>query len=171
MVVVLVIRWVVKIKKIIMHTIKNVYLRYYTKNKYDTCMHDLMAIYKKVMKSIESTSKHYFDKERNHKYYPNKHKMSDMEIIALSKTAECLEITSENLLFSKIRSDYAFHFKNLIHRVSYNRRRKRLVELSKNCLNNFSDILVDNISSTQLIIDSIPQVSKINLANKNSGSE
>ena len=82
--------------------------------------------------------------------------MSDMEIIALSITAECLEITSEILLFSKIKSDYAIHFKNLINRILYYRRRKQLVELSKKCLNMFSDILVDNIESTHLIIDSIP---------------
>ena len=102
-----------------MHTIKNVCLRYYTKNKYDTCMHDLIAIYKKVMKSKESTSKHYFDKEGNHKYYPNKPKMSDMEIIALSITAECLEITSENLLFSKIKNDYALCSTNKCNKLIF----------------------------------------------------
>ena len=89
-------------------------------------MHDLIAINKKVIKSIQSTSKHYFDKEGNHKYYPNKPYMSDMEIIALSITVQWLEITSGNLLFSKIKSDYTIHFKNRVHRVLYIRRRKEI---------------------------------------------
>ena len=52
--------------------------------------------------------------------------MSDMEITALSITVQWLEITSGNLLFSKIKSDYTIHFKNLVHRVLYIRRRKEI---------------------------------------------
>ena len=139
-----------------MHTIKNVYLTYYLTNKYDTCMHDLVQIYEKVLTSLKVSSKQYFDIDGNYKFYPNKPKMPDIAIIALSITAECLEICSENLLFSKIKSDYLYHFPNLIHRASYNRRRKQLHEIYHICLNSLSDLLNDNIDSSNLIIDSIP---------------
>ena len=51
---------------------------------------------------------------------------SDIEVIALSLTAECLSIDSGNLLFSKLRSEYTSDFKNLISRRQYNDRRKFL---------------------------------------------
>ena len=56
--------------------------------------------------------------------------MSDLEIITLSITSECLGIDSENLLWCKIKKDYSKYFPNLIHRTRYNARRKTLRNVS-----------------------------------------
>jgi len=52
---------------------------------------------------------------------------SDLEVIALSLTAEALSIDS--LLFSKLNSDYKTNFPTLISRRQYNNRRKYLFSL------------------------------------------
>ena len=62
----------------------------------------------------------------NVRFYPHKPKMSDVGIVSLAITRECLGIDSENLLYSKLKKDYASKFENLIHRTRYNARRKRL---------------------------------------------
>lgn len=54
-------------------------------------------------------------------------RFSDIEVIALSLTAECLSIDSENYLFSKLKTEYRYDFKNLISRRQYNDRRKLLL--------------------------------------------
>lgn len=54
---------------------------------------------------------------------------SDVEVIALSLTAEYLSIDSENLLFKKIKADYADAFPNLHSRPQFNRRRRALFSL------------------------------------------
>ena len=55
-------------------------------------------------------------------------KFSDIEVIALSLTAECLSIDSENYLFSKLNKEYQSEFKNIISRRQYNDRRKLLFD-------------------------------------------
>ena len=48
--------------------------------------------------------------------------------MALSLTAECLSIDSENYLFSKLEAEYQNEFENIISRRQYNDRRKLLFE-------------------------------------------
>lgn len=55
-----------------------------------------------------------------------KPKFTDIEVIALSLTAECLGIDSELYLFWKLNSNYKNSFENLISRRQYNDRRKSL---------------------------------------------
>lgn len=57
-----------------------------------------------------------------------KPKLTDLEVIALSLTAECLSIDSENLLFVKLQNEYQNEFKNMISRRQYNDRRKFLFD-------------------------------------------
>ena len=52
-----------------------------------------------------------------------KQKMSDLEVVALSLTAEFMSIDSENSLFKGINSK---QFSNLIERSQFNRRRRKL---------------------------------------------
>ena len=86
--------------------------------------------------------------------YKNKPKMSDIEIVALALTAESLGIDSENLLFSKLRSEFLSDFPRLPDRSNYNRRRKRLQDY----LVWISDSIAKTISpdENQFILDSIP---------------
>ena len=54
---------------------------------------------------------------------------SDVEVVALTLTAEYLSIDSENLLFKKIKADYAMAFPTLHSRPQFNRRRRALFAL------------------------------------------
>ena len=51
-------------------------------------------------------------------------KFSDLEVIALSATAEALGIDSENLLFKRLDAEKGNLLPNLISRRQYNQRRK-----------------------------------------------
>lgn len=81
-------------------------------------------------------AKEYFVLGANQKFYPNMPVMSDLEIVSLAITAACLGITSENLLWSKIKKDYPTLFPRHIHRTTFNRRRKNLRELILLCTEN-----------------------------------
>lgn len=130
-------------------------MNYSTILKY-TNMHDLKAIYDKVKEYLQTYTKDYFVYGENTRMYPNPPKMTDLEIISLSITAECLEIDSENLLWTKLKTDYPDMFASLIHRTKYNLRRKRLVSITSKCLVDLSEIIHDSIGSEVLIIDSMP---------------
>lgn len=119
-------------------------------------MHDLNAIYDKVRDCILFTSKQYFVNGENTRFYPRKPKMSDLEVICLSITAECTQIDSENLLWSKIQKDYPNMFKNLCHRTKFNKRRKLLNPVMSQILEATSALLHDHLGDTTLVIDSMP---------------
>lgn len=119
-------------------------------------MHDLKVIYYKVERTIKKYGKQYFVNNGNIQFYPNAPKMTDLEIIALSITAECVQIDSENLLWSKLKKDYPKLFKALPHRTKFNKRRKRLVDVLSHLLRDLSDKICEEIESKTLIIDSMP---------------
>ena len=119
-------------------------------------MHDLKAIYTKVKASIGNHCKEYFEFGENTQLYPRQPKMSDMEVISLSIAAECVQIDSENLLWSKLQTDYPDLFIELPHRTKFNKRRKRLVDTMGGCMRNLSDIICAKSESRTLIIDSMP---------------
>ena len=109
-----------------MHLIDCQYLKENLTNQKVTDMHDLYVIYSKVKRTVKKSIKQYLVYDDNVMFYPNRPKMTDLEIISLSITSNCLGIDSENLLFSKIKKDYSNRFPNLIHRTRYNERRKTL---------------------------------------------
>ena len=119
-------------------------------------MHDLKTIYHKVELTLKKYTKEYFEYGGNIQFYPNKPKMTDLEIIALSITAECVQIDSENLLWSKLKKDYPNLIQNLPHRTKFNKRRKRLTETMSHCLRSISDMICESIETKTLIIDSMP---------------
>lgn len=57
-------------------------------------------------------------------------RFSDLEVIALSLTAESIGIDSENYLFTKL-SEYSSELPHLISRRQFNDRRKQTVYLCK----------------------------------------
>jgi len=137
-----------------MHLIDNQYLKRITTNQKDTDMHDLKTIYTKVFRTVKSVAKEYFVHGENHRFYPNPPRMSDLSIISLAITAECLQITSENLLWSKIKKDYPNLFPALVHRTTFNRRRKSLRNLILQCTEKMACLMVKE--DEVFIIDSIP---------------
>jgi hypothetical protein len=129
---------------------------YYSTNIKYINMHDLKAIYDKVKECILNTSKQYFVYGENSRFYPRLPKMSDLEVICLSIAAECTQIDSENLLWSKIQKDYPTMFSKLSHRTKFNRRRKQLRPIMSECLTSISELIHDNIADETLVIDSMP---------------
>lgn len=101
----------------------------------------------------------------NFQRYPVAPKMSDLQLVALSLCMEALSIDSENLLWTKIKKDYAKLFPNLIDRSRFNRRRKRLHHYITEVQNHISERLKNK--STLMIIDSVP-VPVIKLAREKS---
>ena len=85
-------------------------------------MHNLKTNFDKILNITKSFYKGSIDADHNYYFYPNKPKMSDCEIIALSLVDETIGIDSENYLFGKIKSDHIHDFPNLIHRSRFNQR-------------------------------------------------
>jgi len=137
-----------------MHRIDFQYLKLIGKQTKDTYMHDLYSIYRKVRSQLEIHLEQYLVWGENVKFYPNQPKMSDLEIISLAITSECLGIDSESLLFSKLKKDYSDRFKNLIHRTNYNRRKKNLEPWIIRVAQKLSASIED--TKKDYIIDSIP---------------
>ena len=117
-------------------------------------MHDLPTIYEKIKSTLKSVGKEYFVFGENTKFYPNRPKMSDLEIVSLALCAEALQIDSESLLWSKIKTDYPALFSELPHRTRFNSRRKALKDLTGNLLFELSELL--KTENEYLIIDSMP---------------
>jgi len=117
-------------------------------------MHNLKSNFDKILNITKSFYKDSIDADGNHYFYPNKPKMSDCEIIALSLVGETIGIDSENYLFGKIKADHIHDFPNLIHRTRFNRRRKRLGDLIARLNDRISSLL--NEGENTYLVDSIP---------------
>lgn len=93
-------------------------------------------------------------------------RFSDIEVIALSLTAECLSIDSENHLFSKLNTEYMDDFKNMISRRQYNDRRKLLFEKTESLRKIMAERL--NEQADVFAIDSMPiEICKISREKRN----
>lgn len=117
-------------------------------------MHNLKTNFDKFLFITKSVLADHLRPDGNFGPYRHPPKFSDIEIVSLSLTAEALGIDSENMLFYKLKTEYAAEFPGLTHRCNYNRRRKRL--------NGYIALVADRIAKKinpleqQFIIDSIP---------------
>jgi hypothetical protein len=91
-------------------------------------MHNIRTNFIKILDVIKDIIGDEIDAKGNYLRRGTKPKFSDIEVIALSLTAECLSIDSESYLFSKLNKEYFNDFKNLISRRQYNDRRKFLFD-------------------------------------------
>lgn len=94
-------------------------------------MHNLKTNFDKILEICKFQTEDLFDANGNICRPGTKPKFSDLEVISLSLTAEALGIDSENLLFSKLNTEFKDHFPNLISRRQYNDRRKLLFKVQK----------------------------------------
>jgi len=117
-------------------------------------MHNLKTNFDKFFNITKSVFKDRLNKSDNFFIYPNKPKLSDCEIIALSVTGESIGIDSENYFWGKLKSDHKDDFPRLIERSNFNRRRKHLYPFIEQ-LNQF---LADKLNEFEdvYIIDSLP---------------
>jgi hypothetical protein len=94
-------------------------------------MHDLRTNFDKMLDICKQKGKRFTNEQGNVPRPGVVPRFSDLEVIALSLTAESLSIDSENLLFCKLITDYKAEFPNLISRRRYNDRRKSLFALTE----------------------------------------
>ena len=87
-------------------------------------MSNIVKNYFKVLEVISSLNYNSVSKSR----VGRSSKMSDLEVIALSLTAEFMSIDSENSLFKQISSGM---IPNLIERSQFNKRRRKLFLFSE----------------------------------------
>ncbi len=136
-----------------MHNTGIQYIRSVIHHKFTSYMHNLKTNFDKFFNITKSVFKDLLNKSDNFYFYPNKPKLSDCEIIALSVTGESIGIDSENYFWGKLKSDHKGDFPRLIDRSNFNRRRKHLYPFIKQLnqrladkLNEFEDVyLVDSI--------------------------
>ncbi len=108
-------------------------------------MNNLNANYKRILEVLQKISK-----EQLLAYQRRQPKLSDLELISLSLTAEFMGIDSENDLFKKLPKPISAK----IERSVYNRRRRRLV----NYIDNIRLKLASHFNEFEdyFIIDSMP---------------
>lgn len=117
-------------------------------------MHDLKSTYDKLYPIVQSSMRNYVNSSGNIKKTGSEPKFSDVSVITLSITAECLSIDSENLLFKKLTSEYSDHFPDLIERSRYNRRRRHLVDYIEIVRKSLANQLVPYEDT--FVLDSMP---------------
>lgn len=103
---------------------------------YQKLLHTLLPIYEKIERLPKPG---------------RKPKMSDIEVVALSLTAEYMSIDSENALFNQLQG---VPIDNLIERSQFNKRRRQLFGLAEIIRKELSRYFVEN--EDYFIVDSMP---------------
>ena len=116
-------------------------------------MHDLPAMYTRILDIIQTGAVDYFGPDGNTRHYPHPPKLTDLEVVCLAATAEALEIDSENYLWHKLL-DYADFLPHRCGRQSFNRRRRGLRRQIDGVNAALADWMDDG--SELLTVDSMP---------------
>jgi len=103
-------------------------------------MHNLYAIFVKILEICKQNAGNIVNESGNIKRRGVVPKFSDLEVIALSLTAETLSIDSENCLFSRLK-EYRTSFPNMISRRQFNDRRKSTSHLCEKIRKRIADII------------------------------
>lgn len=116
-------------------------------------MHNLRVNFDKILEQIAPFAQKMVNQQGNIPRPGVVPKFSDLEVVALSLTAEALSIDSENYLFTKL-SACKSDFQNLISRCQYNQRRKYLSILTNTIRHNMA-MKIDG-GEDMFVIDSKP---------------
>jgi hypothetical protein len=129
-------------------------------------MHNIKTNFDKILVVIKDILGDEINEKGNYVRRGTRPRFSDIEVIALSFTAECLSIDSENYLFSKLNKEYKTEFKNMISRRQYNDRRKLLFEKTERVRKLMSEQL--NRHADVFAIDSMPiEICKLSREKRN----
>jgi len=129
-------------------------------------MHNIKTNFDKILGVIKDILCDEINENGNYLRRGTKPRFSDIEVIALSLTAECLSIDSENYLFSKLNKEYKKEFKNMISRRQYNDRRKLLFEKAERVRKLMTERL--NMQADVFAIDSMPiEICKLSREQRN----
>jgi len=137
--------------KKVVHCSENQQFGFWNKTKFNA---QLKIKFRQELPNLQKNFFHQTDKNFNFRTYPVKPNMNDLEIAAFSCCQEALGIDSENLLWSKLKTDYAKDFPNLIDRTRFNRRRRRL----QSQIDQIQEYVGSRLAaeSSLMIIDSVP---------------
>ncbi len=89
-------------------------------------MHNIKSNLDKIFQTIKSVKLNCFDETGNIPKLGTPSLFTDLQVVNLALTAECVSLDSENWLFNKIKSDYSSDFPKLIERTRYTRRKRPL---------------------------------------------
>ena len=129
-------------------------------------MHNIKTNFDKILGVLKDIIGDEINESGNYLRRGTKPKFSDIEVIALSLTAECLSIDSENYLFSKLNKEYLNDFENMISRRQYNDRRKLLFEKTEGVRKSMAERI--NKQADVFAIDSMPlEICKISREQRN----
>jgi hypothetical protein len=117
-------------------------------------MHNLKTNFDKFFNITKLVFKDRLNHSDNFFFYPNKPKLSDCELIALSVTGESLDIDSESYFWGKLKFDHKNDFPGLIHRSNFNRRRKHFYPFIEQLNRHMAARL--NECEDVYVVDSIP---------------
>lgn len=117
-------------------------------------MHNIKTNFDKIFEVVKAMTEDETDARGNYARRGTKPRFSDTEVIALSLTAECLGIDSENYLFAKLNKEYSHEFSNMISRRQYNDRKKGLFEKTERVRKRMAGRL--NEQADVFAIDSMP---------------
>ena len=129
-------------------------------------MHNIKTNFDKILRVIKDIIGAEINEKGNYLRRGTRPRFSDVEVIALSLTTECLSIDSENYLFSKLHKEYLSEFENIINRRQYNDRRKLLSEQTERVRKVMAERL--NSQADVFSIDSMPlEICKISREQRN----
>ncbi|NTS40736.1 IS982 family transposase [Flavisolibacter sp. BT320] len=117
-------------------------------------MHNIKTSFGRFYRICKQFFESETDSNGNFQYYPRRPALSDVQVVALSCTMETLGTRSENLLWSKLKTDYASLFPHLICRTRFNRRRRRLQPFVERLQAKVAERL--QAESDNLVVDSLP---------------
>jgi Transposase DDE domain len=117
-------------------------------------MHNIKTNFVKILEVLKDIIGEGLNEKGNYLRRGTVPRFSDIEVIALSLTAECLGIDSENYLFSKLNKEYLCDFENMISRRQFNDRRKLLFEKTEQARKLMAERL--NRQADVFAIDSMP---------------
>lgn len=100
------------------------------KNSTFSYMQNLKTNFDKILEISKLALSEYLLPDGSFFVYRHLPKLSAIEVVTMSITSEALNIDSENLLFSKLKTEFSKDFTNLTDRYKYNRRRKKLQIIS-----------------------------------------
>lgn len=129
-------------------------------------MHNIKTNFDKILRLVKDILGGEINENGNYLRRGTRPRFSDIEVITLSLTAECLSIDSENYLFSKLNKEYIDEFKNIISRRQYNDRRKLLFDKTERVRKLLSERL--NRQADIFAIDSMPiEICKLSREKRN----
>ena len=95
-------------------------------------MHNFVAKFGKILEICKQFAGNLVNEKGNVPRRGVVPTFSDLEVVALSITAETLSIDSENYLFRRLNTECHEAIPNLITRRQYNQRRKKTMMLGEN---------------------------------------